>query len=377
VLQSVGPYRVQGAVRWELKRKVLLGEDSTLGRPVWIVLRPKGAPAPSAACRDLSRPGRLRWLAGGDLPEGRWDAYSAPLGCSLADLAGQSGLPWGESLPLLLELADELAHSCGDGTLPEALSVDQVWVQPDGTIQLVDVFDPGPNVASEASQEERALALLRRTTILALEGGRHRGDPAPKVVKAPVPRPAAHVLDRLLRFEGATPFENVESFRTALSAVKDDPTEVGTAQRALHLGMSAPALGVGLGVMFALAYPPRNGSLQTLWWLLAWPLLCIVWAACVRGGLLFKIAGLALVREDNRPAGRLRACGRAALFWALPTALLSVACTQKLWMPHGAWLAWACWGAALALLPLYVLVALAWPSRSWHDPLAGTYLVPE
>ncbi|MBY0395251.1 MAG: RDD family protein, partial [Thermoleophilia bacterium] len=96
LLKGVGTFKVAGAVIWDGRRRVLLGEDPTLKRPVWLVLRPKGAPAPSQARRDLGRIGRPRWLSGGEQGEHRWDAYSPQLGCSLADLAGPDGLPWAD-----------------------------------------------------------------------------------------------------------------------------------------------------------------------------------------------------------------------------------------------------------------------------------------
>jgi uncharacterized RDD family membrane protein YckC len=373
VLQAVGPYRVRGAVRWEAGRKVLLGEDSTLDRAVWIVLRPRGAPAPAAARRDLGRPCRLRWLAGGEQAEGRWDAYSAPLGCSLADLVGPAGLPWAEACPLLLELADELALACADGTLPESLAVDQVWVQPDGSVQLVDVLD----APAGATGEGRALGLLRATAVLALEGGRRRPGGPPHAVRAPVPRWAARVLDGLLGAPGVPPFEDAGSFHAALAAVKDEPAEVTAAQRALHAGLLAPALAASLALMFYLAFPRRAGGALDFAWIALGPLAYVLWCGATRGGVLLRVAKLCLVREDNRPAGRLRACGRAALFWALPTALLWAACAQRLWLPRALWLGWACWGAALGVLPLYAVLTLARPGRSWHDALTGTYVVPE
>ena len=66
VMQVVGPYKVRGAVRWEPNRHVVAGEDSTLGREAWIVIRPKGSPAPEAARREVTRATRPRWLAGGE-----------------------------------------------------------------------------------------------------------------------------------------------------------------------------------------------------------------------------------------------------------------------------------------------------------------------
>ena len=40
------------------------------------------------------------------------------------------------------------------------------------------------------------------------------------------------------------------------------------------------------------------------------------------------------------------------------------------------WAAWLSWWAGLALLPVYVVLAMWSPARSLHDRLAGTYLVP-
>src|SRR5947209_16577738 len=108
VLQAVGPYKIRGAVRWEPDRRVVAGEDASLGREAWIVIRHRGSPAPEPARREVSRATRPRWLAGGDQAEGRWDAYVAPAGCPLADLAGAEGLPWHDARPILEDLAAEL-----------------------------------------------------------------------------------------------------------------------------------------------------------------------------------------------------------------------------------------------------------------------------
>ncbi len=154
-MQTVGPYKVRGAVRWEPNRRVVAGEDSTLGREAWIVIRPKGSPAPEPARREVSRATRPRWLAGGEQNEGRWDAYVAPAGCPIADLAGPEGLPWHDARPILEDLADELAAACAEGTLPPGLTPDQVWVQPDGRAILVD-----PLAIADASSE--AIGEVRR-----------------------------------------------------------------------------------------------------------------------------------------------------------------------------------------------------------------------
>jgi hypothetical protein len=111
----------------------------------------------------------------------------------------------------------------------------------------------------------------------------------------------------------------------------------------------------------------------------------IAWAFLWRGGLTFRMFGLSLVRADGRPAGRLRCAWRAMLFWAPVAALVvgsvSVECLHWLrWQPDGdvylAWLAWLLWWAGMALFPLYAVLAVRSPTRSLHDRLAGTYLVP-
>ena len=77
--------------------------------------------------------------------------------------------------------------------------------------------------------------------------------------------------------------------------------------------------------------------------------------------------GLSLVRADGRPAGRLRCAWRAVLVWPPVTTL------HACWF----WLGWEpAWWAALALLLLYIVLALWSPEHSLHDRLAGTYLVP-
>ena len=54
------------------------------------------------------------------------------------------GLTWTEVLPLLRELAEELEISLAEGTIPRRLSPEQVWIQPEGSVQLIDFLDTTP-----------------------------------------------------------------------------------------------------------------------------------------------------------------------------------------------------------------------------------------
>jgi len=390
VLRSVGPFRVRGAVRWDADRRVLLGEDPSLRRPVWVVLRPKGDPPPPPGRRDLARPSRPRWLAGGEQAEGRWDAYSAPAGCPLADLAGPTGLPWADARPVLHDLAAELTCACAEGTLPEALGVDQVWVQPDGSVLLADPLGPPPAASPPAPDESRALDLLRKTAVLALQGGR-RGGRTPGSIRAVVPAHAGRMLDRLTGRprRGDSAYVSLAPLLADLEAARDEPTEVDLARRAVHLVPASLASLPLLAAMFLVAYPgtlPRPDAAAKLagsvglsqhptTLLLLSPAVWASWAVLTRGGLLLTLAGLSLVRSDSRPAGRWRCGWRALVAWAPVAWLLAAAChARALGLITTSW---AFWALALAAVAVYPVLALSSPPRSVHDRLAGTWLVPK
>jgi hypothetical protein len=376
VLREIGPFQVRGAVRWGPEQRVLLGEDSTLDRPVWILLRPRGASPPSPARRDLDRPGRPRWLNGGDQAEGRWDAYVAPLGCSLADLAGPEGLPWHDARPILLDLAEELAAACADGTLPESLAVDQVWIQPDGSAQLVDVLAPAASPSlPTATDQERALPMLFQTAAMALEGGRRgkHGDQAP--IHAALPEHAARSLDRLNG--SGTPHTDVAACLADLLADEGQPTEVDASMRVAHLGVQALALLPGLATMFLVAFPSRAPTALDFPIVVAWPLLWLVWAALMRGGWLLRLFGMAVAQFDSRRGERWRCGLRAAMAWLPATAFLLAATWIRDSALGLAWLCWVNWAAALVAILSALPLAVASPARLPHDRMAGTWLVPK
>src|SRR5207302_459932 len=103
---TVGPFRVTGAVRWTSSTRVLVGEDPQLGRRVWVWLRP-AAGAPAVARRDVGRLTCARWMSGGTQAGWTWDAFLAPSGVPLTELAGRGQrLAWAETRVVLEDLAD-------------------------------------------------------------------------------------------------------------------------------------------------------------------------------------------------------------------------------------------------------------------------------
>jgi hypothetical protein len=102
----------------------------------------------------------------------------------------------------------------------------------------------------------------------------------------------------------------------------------------------------------------------------------ILVAAPLRGGLSFRIAGLAVVDTAGRPAGRARALWRSLVAWA-PAIVVCAVGFQILvdvmrdrpvsWWPVAVSMAIALAGTAFAILR---------PSRGLQDRLAGTFVTP-
>jgi eukaryotic-like serine/threonine-protein kinase len=102
----------------------------------------------------------------------------------------------------------------------------------------------------------------------------------------------------------------------------------------------------------------------------------VLLAAALRGGMSLILAGIAVVRADGRPAFRRQCAARAVLVWFPIVGLLFGSTMLQAYAPEQAYLAAALWLSALVLLPVYVILALRYPSRPPHDRLTGTYLVP-
>jgi serine/threonine protein kinase len=265
--ERLGPFAVRGAVLWDERAKIVVGQDSVLGREVWLWLRPQTEPPLSEARCRTSRATRLRWLACGKHDELQWDGFIAPTGCPLPALVQtERRLSWPEVRPILEQLTAELIAARRDGTLPVVLGVDQVWVQRDSAVQLLDQPAAGPpaNAVMHASvaattegappissvQREsqcQALALLGQAAALALEG-RPRPEGAAGPIAAAVPAHAGQLLSWLLnapRRPGAT----CEQFQEALQRTRDRPTEVSRGRRVAQLAVLAALLLVGVSCM--------------------------------------------------------------------------------------------------------------------------------
>jgi eukaryotic-like serine/threonine-protein kinase len=412
--ETVGPYGIRGALRWTSDQQTLLGDDDKLGRAVWIWIRPATEPALPEAERTIGRTTRMRWVSCGTLPGQQWDAFLAPAGCPLtAVVANGRRLSWAEFRGVLEELTEELRASCAEGSLPDTLAPDQVWVGRGGRMQLLAVpfanvarAEPQPNNADvgQPTDQQRALAFISDVSHIALEGrSRPDGEP-PSCIQAPLPVYASRLLNRLspqpADLNSATrkqtvrvgqPYERIEDFQTDLLATQTEPAEVNRDMRGKHLIYHAVFAWLGISIFgfapfWLLSREESNGEVVIIG-LVLYLILFFLPSFLTRGGLSFMLAGIAVIRPDGRRASRLRCLWRAVLAWTLfalvvGLVVLSVAgitlCSPWISPILGEYgpliceivVGVACFAGLATLL-------LRNPARAPHDFLARTRLVPK
>ncbi|MBL8825042.1 MAG: protein kinase [Planctomycetia bacterium] len=239
----IGNYAIDGIHRVLDDRIYLVGKDLILDRKVWLVMRPHEEGKISTARREISRSTRIRWLGGGEVALSNrsskithhWDAYIAPnTGCSLTQLVASEGkLSWGVTRYLLKQLADELASAVKDDTFPDELSLEQIWLLPEGQVLVVGARfhnttqDSIDDTAS--SEAQRSVQFLKQAAQFMLEG--NAALPAkPRAVRAPVPAFDRPILNRL---SGLTrePYTSPDEVADDLRKTKERPAEVTAMMR--------------------------------------------------------------------------------------------------------------------------------------------------
>lgn len=415
---QVGPFAVQGALRWGQAERTLLADDRSLGRRVWLWLRPAAQPPLDRTTRDINRATRIRWVAGGTEGEWQWDAFLAPGGCSLPELVRRfRRLPWPEARIVLEDLTEELAASLAEGTLPERLAPEQVWVNAYGRVQLLGsplpaqlweerggVDQPG----SARTDQERVLRFLGEVMVLALEGRPRPPGAAPAPVRAPIPVHAATLVNRLLGLveppdltarivradlldwrrppKDQTGLTGIEEVQAALAQTQDNREEITRRRRAVQLAMLGimhspglvPMVGFTAAALTGIANDrsPSGEEAAALVLALIFPVVWVVWSFLFRGGIMLYRGEMAIRKLDGRPASRLQCAWRTLLVWGPITGLLISALLVAWDSPDEPGLYYTLYGAAVALLVLFPVHAILFPTRGLHDRLAGTCLVP-
>jgi hypothetical protein len=378
---------------------VCAGRDRALDRTIWILYRPDAqTPLPEKRLH-VARSTRLHWLQGGEAPQGRWDAFEAPAGAPLTGvLANSSGLDWEQGCALLGELARELIASIEDGTLPETLVVEQVWLDAQGRIKLLDApLRLGEATAPESERREpllgnerepgatRAVHCFCETARQCAQGQLLPGGAyefleqlAARPNELPTLRWSLERLDQLAHRPARLRWDD-RLGAIAVAASAEQPLFVTLVWLT---GLALPlAPGVSLGgsaailAVVALVFPALSGF---LW----------------RGGPVFQFLDIQVRRRDGRLASRWRCTWRNLCAWApmtLGNALLVLLITRILSDPNfeDEWISEPPGRFGLNVVSLVCGVTLPFlthisggiyavfrPSRGVQDLLAGTVLTP-
>lgn len=240
----VSGYSVHAVANAGAEERLLQGADTFLHRPVWLWQRQADKALP-AARRTLTRDTRPRWLASGSQDGWAWDAFVATAGCPLVDLVTpRNRLGWSDALSILEQLAGELEAAEKDGTLPDRLSPEQVWVQPSERILLLDT------PPRQATTVVTPMDLLRQVAAVALEGQPRAASELEEPIRAPIPRPAAVLLTRLMGKRAA--FLSLGEFREALARAHEEPAEISQPKRGLQVALTLLTHSPGLLFLFGL-----------------------------------------------------------------------------------------------------------------------------
>jgi serine/threonine protein kinase len=241
-MPRIGAYHVLEKLEEDKNEQWLLAYDARLLRKIWIHKVPAGTPEVDRGLRSLKRIGRLRWISGRRSAEESWDAYEAPSGVPLPDLAAKPQ-SWEFVRFWLLDLAEELAAAAKDGTMPKTLSLDRVWINAEGRAKLLDFPAPGLNDSRRIATASEPELFLSVVASVALEGRPNRptGDP----ITAPVPLHARQVLeDRKI-------LSNPENASRALKRLTQKAVHVTRARRA---ALAAACLAIPLFMLFSAAF---------------------------------------------------------------------------------------------------------------------------
>jgi uncharacterized RDD family membrane protein YckC len=238
-----GPYDVVRTLGPTGVGELLVGFDPSLRRHVWIHALSPGAAAVAPIIRDLSRPGRLRWLSGRRSPSEAWDAYEALDGTPLVGVI-DTPRPWRTVRLWLLDLAREIEAGLTDGSIT-ALTIDHVWITREGHAKLLDFRAPGAPAA--ATNADEAATLGSAQTFLASVARRALGMSSGD---EPLPLSASSALETLARRGVPSSSELV----TRMAALLQGPDRVGRGRRAVPLAFCG-VLTTIMALLF-LAVPP-------------------------------------------------------------------------------------------------------------------------
>lgn len=221
-MPRIGAFHVLETLGQGRDGRWLLAYDTRLLRKVWIHEVPAGTPELPGHQKTLRRVGRLRWITGRRSAEENWDAFEAPAGAAFPDLAAKRH-SWESVRFWLLDLAQELTAAMKDGTVPEILSLDRIWIAAEGRAKLLDFPAPGLKNSKRSDHGYGPDSFLSAVASSALEGRIDR--PAKDPLSAPLPLHARRFL------EDSTVLSNPATAGRALKRLTQRPTRVTRLRR--------------------------------------------------------------------------------------------------------------------------------------------------
>ena len=219
----IGPYEIRSSLWKTDNEELLLAFDPALRRNIWIHLRPVSSPSLDPARRELSRPGRLRWLDGGQMESRRWEAYDAPSGGPI------SKAPWSTVRFWMLDLAEELRAALDEPATVPPLSLDHIWITAAGRALFLDFPIPKTTPPLDINAAQSFLAQVADAVL----------DPA-----SPPPPEAKGFLGALKRHA----FDRPEFVVGNLTTLVSKPAEITPRWRAMSILM-LPACCALLGIL--------------------------------------------------------------------------------------------------------------------------------
>ncbi len=213
--EFAGPFQILEVVvpeRW------MVAIDPVLQRRVWLLHRGEDGNGPSRARQQVARRGRLRWLQSVGKAGQTWDAFEATPGKPLSSLVrdGQS-IPWSTMRYWLHDLASEMLEATRDNTLPESLSIENVWISSRGQAILLDESWPSSTSQAEAVSVGELTGQQRFLAGIAAHADSTR-----------LPLHARGVLKNLNNAR----FEKLSFLTGVLSGLLNKPSELGKGLRA-------------------------------------------------------------------------------------------------------------------------------------------------
>lgn len=311
-----------------LSSEVFFGRDSGLDREVWLYSNfglASEDPEAQQHREELSRPGRLRLL---HTSQGEEDlcVFEAIRGAPLLhSLRTRRNLQWQMVRGILCDLANELVHAIDDGTLPDGLHPEQVWVNEAGEMKLLDapiLSNSFVQTNDSDSEDNRSIdgegksVTLLQTLLSELVAG------------SVVP---GHIVDFHQKLMVSD--KNLETLQWCCEELRDSSDRPSKWSWDDRVAVMASTMGIELFTLSSLSFGivilMRMFSGLSSYALIGVVSACFYGLAVFlgfhfRGGPVFHLSGIEVRRTDWKRASKLRCGIRSAIAWA-PLAILNYA----------------------------------------------------